>query len=186
VTVTPWNTGTRHRPKESVQGARLRAKEIPRRIMCCCSLRDLAIRAGLDGMDQIRELNCILDEKYWDVVPDDIKVSVVGVTEQTCKPWGTTLRCTGECYLQTSCEAMDISGCVCATSRASNCGEADENRRLFPFSNQEGGRGEVAEVAIACECAVSPGSPCMDDSLRDAFMIEMLELLTENEVFEKD
>lgn len=61
-----------HGPQEGVEGRRLRAEEIPSAVMGSSSLRDFVIWTGLDGMDEIRELNGILDEKYWDIVPDDI------------------------------------------------------------------------------------------------------------------
>lgn len=46
------------------------------------SLWDLAVGPGLDGMDEVREMDGRLDEEDGDVVPHDIEVALVGVTSQ--------------------------------------------------------------------------------------------------------
>jgi hypothetical protein len=42
-------------------------------------LRDLAVRLGLDRVDEIRELNCVLNEEDRDVVANDVKVPLISV-----------------------------------------------------------------------------------------------------------
>ena len=44
-----------------------------------CRLRKAAVRLLFDGMNQVRELDRILDEKHRDVVADDIPVALFGV-----------------------------------------------------------------------------------------------------------
>jgi len=42
-------------------------------------LRNLIVRLGLGGMDQIRELDGVLDEEHRYVVADQIEVAIFGV-----------------------------------------------------------------------------------------------------------
>jgi hypothetical protein len=62
----------RHGPEQRVQRARFLAKKVPRRIVSRRSLWDFLVRAGLDGVDQVREENGILNEEDWDIIADDV------------------------------------------------------------------------------------------------------------------
>lgn len=42
-------------------------------------LWNLIVRSRLDRVNEIRELDCILDEENRDVIPDNVKVALVGV-----------------------------------------------------------------------------------------------------------
>lgn len=61
-----------HGPHEGVKGRWLRAKEIPRAVMSSGCLRNLIVWTGFHGVNEIRELYGVLNEKHWDVVPNDI------------------------------------------------------------------------------------------------------------------
>lgn len=63
---------TSHGPEQSVQAARLLTEEIPRGVVGSGSLGDLTVLSWLDSVDEVRELDRILDEKDWDVIPNDI------------------------------------------------------------------------------------------------------------------
>jgi len=63
---------TGHSPEQSMQRARLLAEKVPGRVMGGCGLRDLVVRAGLDSMDQVGELDRILNEEDRDVVADNV------------------------------------------------------------------------------------------------------------------
>jgi hypothetical protein len=43
----------------------------------CGGLRNLLIRGWLDSVDKVGELNCILDKKDRNIVPYDIKQTLV-------------------------------------------------------------------------------------------------------------
>jgi len=55
------------------------AEEVPSGVVSRCTLRDLAVRLGLDRVDEIRELNCVLNEEDRDVVANDVKVPLISV-----------------------------------------------------------------------------------------------------------
>lgn len=60
-----------------MQATGLLTEEVPCCIVCCCSLRDLSVGHWLDSMYQVGEEDCILQEKYGDIVTDDIWDGVV-------------------------------------------------------------------------------------------------------------
>ena len=66
------DTVSSHRPEKSMQSAGLLAEEVPGRVVSSRSLRDLTVTSGLDGVDQVRELDGILDEEHGDVVSHEI------------------------------------------------------------------------------------------------------------------
>lgn len=61
-----------HRPNQGVQGTGLLTEKVPRRIMRSGGLGDLIVTARLDGVDQIREQDRVLDEEDGDVVSNNI------------------------------------------------------------------------------------------------------------------
>lgn len=70
--VAPDNTKARHRPEQGVERARLGAEKVPGGIVSRGRLRNLVVRAGLDGVNQVGELDGILDEEYGDIIADDV------------------------------------------------------------------------------------------------------------------
>lgn len=53
----------------------MEALEVPEVIVCSLRLRHLVMRLWLASMNDIRELQCVLDEKHGDVVANDIPVA---------------------------------------------------------------------------------------------------------------
>lgn len=54
-------------------------EEVPCRVVGSGRLWNLIVRSRLDRVNEIRELDCILDEENRDVIPDNVKVALVGV-----------------------------------------------------------------------------------------------------------
>lgn len=75
VTVTARNTISSHGPEQRVQGGRLLAEEVPGRVVSRRRLGDLLVGARLDGVDEVGELNCVLDEKDGDIVANNVKAA---------------------------------------------------------------------------------------------------------------
>jgi hypothetical protein len=50
----------------------LATKEVPCGVVCSCALGYLPIRLRLDGVDEIREENGILNEENGDIVSDNV------------------------------------------------------------------------------------------------------------------
>ena len=61
-----------HRPEKSMQSTGLLAEEVPGRVVSSRGLRDLTVTSGLDGVDQVGELDGILDEEGRHVDADDV------------------------------------------------------------------------------------------------------------------
>jgi len=47
--------------------------------VCALTLRHLIVRLGLDGVNDVREFDRVLDEEHRDVVADDVPVPLLGV-----------------------------------------------------------------------------------------------------------
>ena len=82
MTEATGNAEASHGPEQGVQSARLGAEEVPRRVVRSGGLGNLIVRARLDRVDEIGELDGILDEEDGHVVSNDIKVAFVGVAGQ--------------------------------------------------------------------------------------------------------
>ena len=81
--VAPWDAEARHSPEQGVKRGGLLGEEVPSGIVRRCRLWDLAIGTRLDGVDEIRELDSVLDEEYGDIVAYYIKVPFVGVASRS-------------------------------------------------------------------------------------------------------
>ena len=147
--ITPGNTVPSHGPEERVESSRLLTEKVPRRVVRAGSLGHLAVRLGLNGVDQVRELDGGLDEEDRDVVSDDVEVALVGV--------------------EANGEAVDITDGIGTTSRAGDGREADEEGGLLALLGEERRASDVGIVAIAGEGAVSTSTAGMDSSFRDLY-----------------
>ncbi len=83
--ITPWDRPIRHDPHDHVHGFRHQGNEVPKGIVRCRCLRDFIMGFRFNCMDEVRKLHRILNEKYRDVVADQIKIAFPGV-ELDCEP----------------------------------------------------------------------------------------------------
>lgn len=60
MTITTGDPKAGHRPEQRVKGARLLGEEVPCRVMGSGCLWDFALRAGLDGVNQVGKADGIL------------------------------------------------------------------------------------------------------------------------------
>ena len=121
-------------------------------------------RIGLQGVDDIRELDGVADEEDREVVADEIPVAVLGIELHR--------------------EAARIAGDLGGVAAADHGREADGQRRLLAgFLEQLGagvfGGGLVADLAGRLELAVADEAAGMDDALGDPLAVEMGDLLQE-------
>jgi hypothetical protein len=176
VTERPHDAIAGHGPEERVQRAGLLAEEVPGGVMRSGSLRYLAVRVGLDGVDQVGEFYSVLDEEDGDVVADD-----VCATQNTfwSAPWILyTFPCLNDEHTEIALigieprgEPMDITSCICTTAAPSHGGEADKDGRFLIFTTEERCGGNIREVSIGLEDSMSP---CEESSsqLRETNMQE--------------
>ena len=73
------NSTIRHGPHDGVGGFRHHGNEIPERVVCRGGLRNLVVRLGLDGVNEVGKLDGVLNEKYRDVVSHQIEVAFTRV-----------------------------------------------------------------------------------------------------------
>ena len=130
-----------------------------------CGLRDLVVRLRLDGVDQVRELDGVLDEEDRDVVADEIEDAFLGV--------------------ELDGEAADVAGGVRRAARAGHRREAHEDGRLDGRVLQEAGRRVLGHRLVQLEEAVRAGAARMHHALRDALVVEVGDLLAEDEVLQQ-
>lgn len=57
-------------------GLRVKTHKVPSVVMGSLSRGDLVVRFRLDGVDEVDEFDCILDEEYWHVVADNVPAMV--------------------------------------------------------------------------------------------------------------
>ena len=133
--------------------------------MCGCRLRIAAIGLHLGSVDQVGELDRVLDEEHRDIVTDDFPNAFGRV----------------EFHRNAADVARRIDRAVAARDR----GKAREHGRLRALL-EEPRLGDVADVVGGLENAVRRRAARMDDSLGNALMIEMEDLLAEDKILEQD
>lgn len=57
----------------------LKADKVPEVVVCALTLRHLIVRLGLDGVNDVREFNRVLDEEHRDIIADDVPIPLLGV-----------------------------------------------------------------------------------------------------------
>lgn len=152
---------------------RVEVDKIPKVVVRRLSLGDFVVRFGLNGMHcpllavvdpssmreyrtEVWKLDRILDEEYRDVIPDDIPNSLVRV--------------------ELDSEASHVSHCIGAAPAALHRREANKNRGTPRRVREDTSMRDVRGALIESEAAEGPSSTRMDDSLRNAFMVEPVNL----------
>ena len=126
-------------------------------------LREAAIRGRLGGMDQIRELDGILDEEDGDVVADNVPVALLRV----------------EFHGKPTHIARHIGRALVASHR----GEAGKDIRLLTLSLENVCRRDVFQRVERLEIAMRAVATGMHDTFRNALMVKVENLFTEDEIF---
>lgn len=106
----------------------------------------------LDRMDDVWELDCILDEEDWNVVADNVPVSL------------------GRIHLDR--ETTHIPNGIGTAFTALNGGESSKDRSLSRRVGENPGSREVADAFLHPERAKSANSTGMHHSFGDALVIK--------------
>lgn len=139
------NSVTSHSPEQCMQRAGLLTEKVPSRVVGGCGLGDLVLRAGLNGMDQVGEEDCILDEEDRDVVSDN----VCWLSDQDIRGMQDMLPTEVSLIrVEPSRETVNITRRVRASSASCNSGEADKNRSFLALSGQERSGSDVGPVSV--------------------------------------
>lgn len=63
-------------PHQSVHSRRVAGEEIPGTVVSSGRLRNFIVWTGLNGVDQVGELNCVLNEENGNVVSNNVYLNV--------------------------------------------------------------------------------------------------------------
>ncbi len=125
-------------------------------------LRNFVVRFRLNGMNDIGELDRILNEENRNIIGDKIVVAVFGI--ELC------------------CKSPHIAGSIGRTARADYSGETYEDRRLHGRVLQKFGHRVLRNRFIGLKVPVYAKSTRMNDTLRNALMIEVGHFLAKMEI----
>ena len=159
------NGAIRHHPHQHVHALGHERREIPERVVRRGGLREAAVRLHLHGVDQVGKLDGILDEEHRNIVADEVEVAFLGI--------------------ELDGEAAHVARQVDRAGAAGDGGEPHEDLGLLLRVLQEGRLGELGERFRRLEIAMRPGAARMHDTLGDALMVEMRDLLAQDEIFEQ-
>src|SRR5262252_3517624 len=160
-----WDRPVGHDPHHHVHAFWGQGDEVPEVVMRRLRLRKAPIRFLLHRMDQIRKLDGVLNEKHWDIVPDDVPVPFLRI--------------------ELHGKAADVTRQVRRALVAGHGREAYEDRGLLPGALKEVSLGNVSQRRIVLEIPTHPEAAGMYRPLGDALMVEVEELLAEVKIFER-
>src|SRR6185312_10941117 len=139
---------------------------VPESVVGGLSLRKFAIRVLLGGVYKIGKFDRILDEEDRDIIADQVEIALRRI--------------------ELDGKAANVPGQVERTLVAGNCRKAREHRNALSLILKEGCPGDVAQRLQAFEETMGRRPASMNHPLRDAFVIEMHDLLTQDEILEQD
>ena len=154
-----------HDPHHHVHRFRGQRNEIPEGIVGRCRLRKAAIRLHLDGVDQVREFDRVLDEKDGDIVADQIPVPFLGI--------------------ELDGEPAHIARRIDRTGSARHRRNTREQRRLLAHFSQDLGRCVLRERMRQFEVAMHCRTTRMHDALWNALVVEVRNFFTKDEIFQQ-
>ncbi|MNO48221.1 hypothetical protein D3C76_385530 [compost metagenome] len=154
-----------HGPGHHVRRLRHQRDEVPESVVSRAAGRHLVVRLGFDRMYEVRKLDGVLDEKHRHVVANQVEIAFIGI--------------------ELDGKAAHVAYRVTRASRPLHRGKTHEYRGHLLRGLQETGLGQLGMAAVALEVAMRPGPTGMDDTLRNALMVEVGDLLAHDEVFEQ-
>jgi len=119
-------------------------------------LRNFVVRFGFAGVNDVRKFHRILNEEYWNIVSDDIPV---------------TLFC-----VELDCKASNISDGVCASTATKNGRESNENRSFSGRVSQYLSGRHIRCTFEKRKHAKCTGSTSMNNSFWDPLVIKSMDL----------
>ncbi|MNN36314.1 hypothetical protein D3C81_1502070 [compost metagenome] len=125
----------------------------------------LVVWLRLNRMHEVGKLDGVLDEKYRHIVANQVEIPFIGI--------------------ELDGKAAYVAHCIARATRPLHRGETHEHRGDFFRVLQEAGLGQLGVAAITLEVAMHPGTAGVDDTFRNALMVEVGDLLAHDEVFKQ-
>jgi len=116
-------------------------------------------------MDDVRELDRILDEKYRDIIADQVPVALLGV--------------------ELNGKAAYIAGKVRRSLVAGHGRKTDKDWGLLAGALEQIGASNIGKGFVGLEISVRPVAPSVHDPLRNTLMVEVEDLLPEVKVLQQ-
>jgi hypothetical protein len=130
--------------------------EVPEVVVSCLCLRHLAVWLRLSSMNDIGKLHGVLDKEDGDVVANNIPVALFGVKLDS--------------------ETTDIAHGVGRTTATQDSGESQEDGSLAGCVGEYASGCDIGSRLKECELSKSSGATSVNNTLRDAFVIESVDL----------
>src|SRR5947209_8638613 len=108
------NRTIRHDPHEHVRAFGRERRKVPKVVMGSLGLREIAVRLLFRSVNDVGELDGILNEENWNVVPDDVPIALLCVEFDR--------------------EASNVPGHIRGSFIAGDCREPYKGRRLLARS----------------------------------------------------
>jgi len=162
VSIAVRGTTIREEDSDLVKSVSGVCPEVPNHV----GIPEVSLRVSLLGVQKVRELNRILNEKHRSVVSNHIVVAFFCV--------------------ELNGKASGISNAVSRSSLTSDSRESQEERGSLSDRIQELSLCEFSNIVSHFEVAVGTGSLGVDDSLGDSLSVKLGELVNQVEVLQED
>lgn len=127
------------------------------------SILQVGLRISLLGVDEVRELGRVPDEKDGGVVVDPVPVALLGP--------------------QLHSETTGVAGGIGRTALAADSAETGSSAGAVANLAEDVGAGEIGDIVGHFEVSVGTRTFCVDDTLGNALTVEVGEEVDEVEVF---
>src|SRR5580704_8668287 len=138
---------------------------VPERVVGTAGLWKRPVGLHLHGMDQVRKLDRVLNEKHRDIVAHKVPIAFFGVELHR--------------------EASHVTWSVDGASAARDGRETSEEGCFLPFALEDVGSRNICKRFVNLEKAMRGRTAGMNDAFGDALVIEMKNLFTQYEIFEE-
>ena len=128
-------------------------------------LRHFIVGLRLDGMDEIREFDGVLNEKDGRVVAHQVIVAFLGI--------------------ELGGEAADVPHRIRRSSEALHVGKTHKDRGLFSRILQKARLGVLGKGLVYLKIAMCPGTSCVNHAFRYPLLVKMSHFFQKVEVFKQ-
>lgn len=129
-------------------------------------LLHIGLWTWLESMDHVREFHPISDKEHRHIVPNKVKVTLSGVEFHRKTTW--------------------IPQGLRASTLMHDGREPDNNWGLNPRSPEKISTGKVRNIMSHLKEPLCAGSPCMNNTFRDTFPVELRKLFNQMIILKED
>ncbi len=148
--------------------------EIPEIVVRGLGLRNFGIRLRLDRVNQVGEFDRFLNEEDGDLGGLSVEHRVIwlGITYIIAHDVPIPF-----ISVELDSKSPHVADRVCTPSTALDSGETDEDRGSARGIGQHSSRGDICGTFEEFEVAVCSGTPSMNNTFRNTFMVKTMDLM---------